>query len=242
VRFFAKHASEQVTGLAEEELPYDKSGRDGGRMQEGTSDPHKEWAMMRRSLYLSPAFSHASEIEAFRRAHDPLALKIPPHVTLVFPFPSSLGREELAAHAGEAAALTGCFRIALGRPQIRREYIWLPVIQGGDAITALHDTLYRGLLNQHLDSSRPYEPHVTIARVSESDLDSVYRLALALRGPYEAQVDRLFIELILPDESSKIEEVIEFEKTEADPTVSANDLHARASHGHDSRDAGTGQE
>ena len=171
---------------------------------------------MRRSLYLSPAFSQISEIEAFRRAHDPLASKIPAHVTLVFPFQSSLSREELAAHASQAAASTGCFKITLGRPQVRKEYVWLPIIQGRDAVIALHDELYRGPLSAHRDPLRPYEPHMTVARALEGDLENVHRLASALRGPFEAQVDRLFIELIRPDESSKTEQAIEFRNAGAE--------------------------
>ena len=167
---------------------------------------------MLRSLYLAPQFSGASEIDSIRRVHDPLAAKIRPHVTLVFPFESSLSEEALVAHAKDAVASVGCFWIALGRPQTREGYVWLPVMQGRDAVVALHDALYRGPLGIHLDSTRPYEPHVTIARVHESNLDSAHRSASALRGPFEAYLDRFFIELIMPDESSSAERVIELKK------------------------------
>jgi 2'-5' RNA ligase len=171
---------------------------------------------MLRSIYLSPAFSCASEIDSIRRAYDPLASKICPHITLVFPFESSLGDEELAAHAMEAISSVGGFRITLGRPQVSGDYIWLPVMQGRDKVGALHDALYRGTLSLHLDSKRSYDPHVTIARVGGRALDRAYESALALQGPFEAFVDQFFIERIMPDESSSVECVIELKKEKAE--------------------------
>jgi 2'-5' RNA ligase len=155
-------------------------------------------------------FSGASEIDAIRDAHDPLASKIRPHITLVFPFESALSPGALAAHVRNAVASTECFHVSLGLPQIRAGgFIWLPALQGRNEIMALHDALYRGPLGLHLDTARPYEPHLTVARVEGSGFEKAYDAALALRGPFEAHVDHLIVEAIMPDENSNLESTID---------------------------------
>ena len=165
---------------------------------------------MQRSLILTPEFSGAVEINAFRTAYDPLAAKIPPHITLVFPFESPLSLEELTAHAREVVSSIECFRLSLGEPQMRGDFIWLPVDSGRSQIVELHELLYRGPLADYLDSSRPFEPHLTIGRALVSDPEQCLKAALALRGPFEAVANRLVIETIMTDERSNVESVIDF--------------------------------
>jgi 2'-5' RNA ligase len=167
---------------------------------------------MRRSLVLFPVFSGAAQIDALRSAFDPLATKIPPHVTLVFPFDSYLSAEEVAVHAEKAVSSVESFSIRLGEAQAREDFIWLPVVHGRGQIIALHDALYSGLLSDYLDCARTFEPHVTVARLQSSDFRRAHRAALALRGPFETIVDRLVIEAITSDEASHAESVIDFGK------------------------------
>ena len=67
-------------------------------------------------------------------AYDPLAGRLPPHVTLIFPFASSLAPSAVEADVREAVA---------GAPG---RYVFLPLRPGNDAVIALHDRLYAGAL------------------------------------------------------------------------------------------------
>jgi predicted ABC-type ATPase len=78
-----------------------------------------------RAFLLFPAFSNAAEIDAVRSVHDPLAARIRPHVTLVFPFESGLSTEELVTEARVAVATMSGFRISLGRAQIKEDGVIL---------------------------------------------------------------------------------------------------------------------
>lgn len=162
-------------------------------------------------MVLFPAFSNSEQIDAVRSAYDPLATKIPPHITLVFPFDSPLSTGQLAKHAVRAVESSGSFLISLGKPQVKHDLIWLPVEQGGLQIVALHSLLYRGPLACHLDSSRLYEPHVTVARPPQND-SRVRSAVMSLQGPFEAVVDELVIERIMPDDRSSIETVVKLGK------------------------------
>lgn len=167
---------------------------------------------MLRSIHLSPTFSRSTEIDSTRSKYDPLAAQIRPHITLVFPFESSLSKEELTVHTENAVAAIGCFRVTLGPAQTKADYIWLPVVEGRNEVIALHNALYQGPLGLHLDSARTYEPHLTIARLYGSNIENAHRSALALRGPFEAWVDRLIIESIMRDQGSKVEGVVRLKK------------------------------
>ena len=162
---------------------------------------------MLRAIVLFPTFSNLYEIDAFRRAFDPLASKIRPHITLVFPFEPVVNPHEFALHVAAVAASIGCFRVNLGSAEINNEYIWLPVVEGRDEIVALHDSLYSGPLSIHLDTTQGYEPHLTVGRVREEDFKRAWKSASDLRGPFDATIDHFVIELIGVDETSSVESV-----------------------------------
>jgi len=111
----------------------------------------------------SPAAHH---IEAFRREHDPLAAKIPAHLTLVFPFPCTLTATQIAAHTRRIVAkwppLPVVFRDVEG---LLDEFVLLMARDRAEALTALHDELYTGVLRNFLRKEIAYNPHITIARV-----------------------------------------------------------------------------
>lgn len=167
---------------------------------------------MLRAIHIFPAFSNAAEIDAVRSIHDPLAAKIRPHITLVFPFESDLSAEELAGDARASVAGIECFRARLGRPQIKEGVIWLPVTEGRREVIALHDALYRGSLHRYWDRSRPYEPHVTIARDPANAFEGAHESVAALRGPFEGDAVSIVVEAIMPDQSSSVESEIYLRK------------------------------
>lgn len=123
--------------------------------------------MTRRAIVTYPELEHMECIEGVRRAYDPLAAHIRPHVTLVFPFESALATETLAAHMRETAAGIGPFQVALRKITGHlSEYLFLNVIQGNDTLIALHDQLYTGPLAAFFVPDQTYFPHLTVGRLS----------------------------------------------------------------------------
>lgn len=125
----------------------------------------------RRAIVWFPIFEdplHHARIAQFRAAHDPLATHVAPHVALVYPFHANLSVAQLESHIkhvsagwpvlpvtfrGIAHAASGAGLFTLLQCDMRRE-----------ALTALHDRLYRGPLAGFLRPDLAYEPHITIGR------------------------------------------------------------------------------
>jgi 2'-5' RNA ligase len=123
----------------------------------------------RRAIVWFPPRELVEDVERFRALHDPLAAVLPAHVTLVFPFASSLGSAQVAAHVRRAVARWPVLPVRLaGLGHFHADWIYLRVTQGQAAVTALHDRLYRGALAPFLRRDLPYEPHLTIGRAPDA--------------------------------------------------------------------------
>ena len=121
----------------------------------------------RRALVWFPAASTLAPVERFRAAHDPLSAALPAHVTLVFPFESTLGSVQVAAHVRRAIARWPALPVRFeGLGHFHADWVYLRVTRGYAAVEALHDRLYRGALAPFLRRDLPYEPHLTIARAT----------------------------------------------------------------------------
>jgi 2'-5' RNA ligase len=145
----------------------------------------------RRAIMWFPAFNDEKFVQRltrFRQEHDPLCDAIAPHVALVFPFHANLSVAQLASHIKRATqgwpALPVSFR---GVESAQGEFILLMCDLRRDALTALHDQLYRGVLKPFLRDDIAYSPHITLgrsrdhktfdAKLNEAELhfrDSVY--------------------------------------------------------------------
>ena len=111
----------------------------------------------------------AVDIERFRARHDPLASALAAHLTLVFPFASTLGGVQVAAHIRRALARWPVLPIRLeGLGHFHADWVYLRVTRGHASVVALHDRLYRGALSPFLRPDLPYEPHVTIGRAPDA--------------------------------------------------------------------------
>jgi 2'-5' RNA ligase len=119
------------------------------------------------------------EVEAFRRAHDPLAGVVRAHVTLVFPFASALSALQVATHVRRVASRWPVLPVRLeGVDAYVGEWVHLRVTQGTEAVVELHDRLYRGVLAPFLRSEFDYLPHVTLARAADAaECDALVREA-----------------------------------------------------------------
>jgi 2'-5' RNA ligase len=135
-------------------------------------------------------------IEDFRAVHDPLAGTLPAHVTLVFPFASSLSGVQVAAHVRRIVARWPVVPVTLsGAGAYDHRWVHLRVTRGRDAIVELHDRLYRGALAPFLRREFDYEPHVTIGRAATPA--ACEALVAAARSQFVRPVDAVLRSLAI---------------------------------------------
>jgi 2'-5' RNA ligase len=128
-----------------------------------------------------------ASIEPIQLRFDPLAGKLPPHITLVFPFESDVTAQELRKHVGLAAEGVAPFALTLGGiTDSEREYIFLSVSRGLDSILKLHERLCSGPLESHRSTAHTYVPHVTLGRLGS---DAAFEAALASVAQVDARIE-----------------------------------------------------
>lgn len=168
----------------------------------------------RRAIVWFPPFPVDSPIEPFRRRHDPLADALPAHVTLVFPFPTNLTVTQIGSHirriVGNWPGLPVSFRDVEG---IVDEFVVLMLRERAEAIIALHDKLYSGVLKPHLREDIAYQPHVTLGRVagnpSHADFPVMHEIAAReVRGEWRCVLRELAIITLQPDGKISIDKTI----------------------------------
>ncbi|MDT3498520.1 2'-5' RNA ligase family protein [Bacillus toyonensis] len=158
-------------------------------------------------LFLNNISIH--EIEDIRLEHDPLFGLIPPHVTIVFPFESSISNDELKLHILNVSKKIHNIEIEFAN-QITCEgaYLFLRVEKGKEQIEDLRDTLYTGPLLQFLKEDIPYTPHVTVGRKESAELAAeVVKNIPSFYEKLNCVIDKISVERIGENEES----IIEFE-------------------------------
>jgi 2'-5' RNA ligase len=106
-------------------------------------------------------------IESVRARHDPQAELIAAHVTLAFPAP--VDPSAMARAAAQAVGTSAPVPFAIGLAQAVPDahaggaHVFLVIDEGRDAIAALHDAFYAGLLAPHRRPDIPFIPHITVA-------------------------------------------------------------------------------
>jgi 2'-5' RNA ligase len=139
-------------------------------------DTERAGDQVTRAIVIFPSFTDPAPIERLRRAYDPLADFIAPHITLVVPFTSDIPTEALARHMRQATHDLSPFDVTLREVTGHiGEYLFLNVKRGVDQLIALHDWLYSGMLATYLAPEQTFTPHLTVGR-----LDSAARFAEAL--------------------------------------------------------------
>ena len=167
---------------------------------------------MLRSVILFPEFRHMNAINRVREVYDPLYTRIPPHITLVFPFDSEISTAELQAHIAKALNGVGKFKAVLQgiSGDMRDGYLFLNIKQGNDQMIALHDRLYEELLAPFLSRKMPYYPHLTVGRLQGKDIfEHAVDALSSVQDRFETVIDKVYVEQIGEDESSTIELSVE---------------------------------
>ena len=164
--------------------------------------------MVNRAIVIFPEFgSDTNLIQDIRNQYDPLASKIAPHITLVFPFESEISSKVLRQYI--KTSLQGFKAFNLSMQQISHEaenYLFLNLIKGREDIMKIHNLLYSGLLVRFLSKKHIYQPHLTVGHFKDSDAAKIAMDKLKhFNYKFETKVDRITTEIILEDLSSKVD-------------------------------------
>lgn len=158
---------------------------------------------MKRAILFFPELP--AVVSEFRGTYDPLGRKVPPHITLIFPFESGISEADLKHHVEECMKTVAPISYSLGSAEIGSgDYIWLPVIRGREEIIHLHEILYTGSLLRHRSALHEYVPHVTVARTSSGFIPTVYAEACKLPVNLHGILDKVVVESVTPDGTSEV--------------------------------------
>ena len=106
-----------------------------------------------------------------REKYDTSVEKVRPHITLVFPFASDIGSNELKEHIKTALTGVKAFNLSLKGitfVEERDNHLFLNVCDGAGEIIEIHKKLYTGILKDFFpDFLRKvtYLPHMTIGNL-----------------------------------------------------------------------------
>ncbi|CAH2463990.1 MULTISPECIES: 2'-5' RNA ligase family protein [Bacillus] len=149
------------------------------------------------------------EIESMREKYDPLFGLIPPHITIVFPFESSVSNDDLKLHILNVSKGIHTIEIEFAsRISSEGDYLFLEVERGKEKIEELHDRLYTGPLLQFLRTDIPYIPHVTVGRKGSAELATEIAKGIpSFHEKLDCVINRISVERI----GENGESIIEFE-------------------------------
>lgn len=165
--------------------------------------------MKERTIMIFPKFKNIEIINEIRNKYDPLADKVNPHITIVFPFACELKNEEIESWIKNA--LTGMHPFELELFGISKHvdnfgnYLFLNVQKGQEEIIRLSQLLYNNILKK-FKSDLSYIPHMTIGKFkNEEQLISAFGDIELLDSIFTTVVDTISVEMIGPNEESIIE-------------------------------------
>ena len=166
---------------------------------------------LKRSIVIFPQFSSdANLIQTIRHQYDPLASKIAPHITLVFPFESEISSDVLRQHIEISLDRLKPFSLSLrGISQEEGNYLFLNPSAGKKQIIKIHDLLYSGILERFLSKKHHYKPHVTVGHFADlSATQAAMNQLKSFNYRFITQVNEITTEIILEDFSSKVDFVV----------------------------------
>jgi len=154
-------------------------------------------------------------VGSIRRAHDPTADVVRPHIPIVFPVPESLGRDRLIAHIEGVLDSFSPFDISFGGlTRSPDHWLFLTLSRGSEEFTRLYSELHTGPLADC--AAERYVPHLGLGlflvqgvtydweRPRPEDFDAVRyevarRQAKALLGGPSLMIGTLHL-VAVPDE------------------------------------------
>lgn len=164
--------------------------------------------MIQRSILLFPNFENIELIDYIRNLYDPLSTLIKPHITIVFPFISSISNTELENALEKCIHSISPFELVLcgidSEVSIFGNYMFLNVLKGKKEITFLHDYFYNNIFKDfRVDLT--YTPHLTLGKFDTiQDLNNATTITQSIHTKFITTIDSVFVEMIGENEESII--------------------------------------
>lgn len=156
----------------------------------------------KRDILIFPQFTNIEKIENIRKQYDELYKILPPHITLAFPFESSMSNDELKDRLMQVLKSVEPFEIVMSGVSLHKDeniktnYIFLNVVSGVKEIKILHNEIYEKVLNQKM--SFEYIPHITLG-TTEND-----QIEFEMNDEFKTIVTKVFVEKIVENEKSNV--------------------------------------
>lgn len=156
----------------------------------------------KRDILIFPQFTNIEKIENIKKQYDELYKILPPHITLAFPFESSMSNEELKDRLMQALKSVKPFEIVMSGVSLHKDeniktnYIFLNVVSGVKEIKILHNEIYEKVLNQKM--SLEYIPHITLGTTENEQIE------FELNNKFKTIVTKVFVEKIGENEKSNV--------------------------------------
>ena len=164
--------------------------------------------MPSRVIYLTVDLPQEDDIDSIRQRFDPLAHLVPSHITLVFPFDSEIDTAnlvELIDYSVEELEFE-YVEISLDRAILVGPFCFLPIDEGRDQITDLHDLLYSSILEPYLAEEEDYLPHITVGRCATGEeADEIKQAADRINLKPTGAIRSIILEHMHEDDSSHTE-------------------------------------
>ena len=164
-----------------------------------------------RCILIFPQFDNAEVIDEVRRQYDPSFKHIAFHITLVFPFESSISKQALQKHVEDSIGDLRCFELMLhGVKQMdgNNYYLMLDVLYGEENVRKMHERLYTGMLLPYKPNwQEGFIPHMTIGQFGScEELNEAYRELVHFKEVFSARICEVCVEII----GENSEAIIEF--------------------------------
>ena len=169
--------------------------------------------VLKRTIMIVLDLENNRLIQRLRKNYDPLADKVAPHITLVFPFESRMSKFEVEKNIHLSLKGITPFSIIVQGLEQQDFWLYLKVIEGGEALSNMHQRLYDGKFKQYKPSwLKEYCPHVTVGHfASVLEAKKAYEEELDFAGEFQGSVRKVTVEIIGKDEKSIIESEYELE-------------------------------
>ncbi len=133
----------------------------------------------------------ATAIQPYRNKYDAMAEVIPPHITIVRPFPLSDPLPKLFAHLKEAGEIHAPIKASVAGWDIHTWEVGkqanyqfrLPIMAGRQELTSLRTTLLTDLLSNLAKQDTAYWPHIIFGRFSTKSKLEAAKESLKGFGP-----------------------------------------------------------
>lgn len=156
----------------------------------------------KRDILIFPQFTSIEKIENIRKQYDELYKILPPHITLAFPFESSMSNDELKDRLMQVLKSVEPFEIVMSGVSLHKDeniktnYIFLNVVSGVKEIKILHNEIYEKVLNQKM--SFEYIPHITLGTTENEQIE------FELNNKFKTIVTKVSVEEIGENEKSNV--------------------------------------